>query len=409
MASTLTTFASLLKRRYDGTKVEDLTQAERPLLAIVKKDEGGIGDGQNIPLIYGNPQGVAASLANAQTATSNLKAKHFVLTFGEYDGSVEIGDKVIKASRSNVGAFLANKTAEIDGLYSQMADDLSVFLYGNGGLALGRRSSASTNVITLTEPTQCFNFEEAMTVVASDNDGSTATDALRVGSTTVASVQRDAGTVTLTSAAAITSFADNDYLFRLGTFAGNTTAYVIAGLGAFLHSTGTSVPNLYSMVRTTDPVRLAGCRVATASLTGKSTLERLKLLGAWMSGRYKSSKFDVCMMHPEDWEALEISLMAQGTRSATDDTTRFGFRVINATLGGRGVKIYADPFCPKGTAFLLASAFWTLWSMGKLFAPVEEDGLSILRKSTTNDYEHRVVCYPALCTNAPLYSGRVTV
>lgn len=409
MASTLTTFGSLLKRRYDATKIENLTQADVPIMALIGKDENGSGDGHNIPLIHTNPQGTAASVASSQTASTNLKAKHFVLTYGEYNGSVSIGDKVIKASRNNIGAFLANKTAEIDGLYTQMGQDLAAFLYGNGGLAIGRRASAATNVITLTEPADLIHFEEGQIVGASDNDGSAGTDALRSGTTTVSSVQRDAGTVTLASAAAITSFADNDYLFKVGTFAGNTTAYVIAGLQAFIHSTGTSVPNLYSMVRTSDPVRLAGCRLPSTAYASKSTLERLKLLGAYMSGRYKSNKFDTCLMHPEDWEKLEISLMSQGTRALTDDSTRFGFRVIEATLGGRAVKIYSDPYCPKGIAFLIAKQFWTLWSMGKLFSPVEEDGLNMLRASTTNDYEHRVVCYPALVTNAPLYHGRVPV
>lgn len=408
MASTLTTFASLLKRRYDGHKIENLTQAERPLMALVPKDTGGSGESHNVPLIYGNPQGLAGSVSGAQSASSNLKSKHFVLTYGEYSGSVSISDKVIKASRNNPGAFLQNKTAEIDGLYSQMADDIATFIYGNGGMALGRRASASTNAITLTDATDAFHFEEGMTVVASDADGSTGTDALRTGSTTVASVDRTNGIVTLTSAAGISSFADNDYLFRANAFAGNTTNYTIAGLQAFIAASDTPA-NLYSMVRTTDPTRLAGCRVPATAIAGKSTLERLKLLGSYMSGRYKSTKFEVCMMHPEDWEALEISLMSQGTRSLTDDSTKFGFRVIEATLGGRAVKIYSDPFCPKGTAFLLAPKFWKLWSMGELFTPIEEDGLYVVRGASSNDYEHRVVCYPALVTNAPLYHGRVAV
>jgi hypothetical protein len=408
MASTLTTFASLLKRRYDSGKVENLTQAERPLLASIPKDTNGSGDGHNVPLIHGNPQGVSGNLANAQTATSNLKAKHFVLTYGDYHGTVEIGDKALMASRNNVGAFLDNKRAEIDGLYSQMADDLATFLYGNGGMALGKRASASTNAITLSEPTDILHFEEGMTVVASAGDGATGSDALRTGSTTVASVDRVAGIVHLTSAAGISSFADNDYLFRLGSFAGNTTNYTIAGLQAFIASSE-SPAALYSMTRTTDPVRLAGCRLTSTAIAGKSTLERLKLLGAKMAGVYKSSKFDKCFMHPEDWEALEISLMSQGTRSLTDDSTKFGFRVIEATLGGRAVKIYADPFCPKGTAFLLASNYWKLWSMGELFRTVDGDGLDMLRKSDANNYEYRVVSYPAFVTNAPLYHGRVAV
>lgn len=408
MPSTTVTFGSLLKRRFDSTTVENLTQADRPLMALIPKDEGGSGDGHHIPLIYGNPQGLAANLAGAQSASSNIKGKHFLLTYGDYVGSVEIGDKVLMASRNNPGAFLQNKVQEIEGLYSQAADDLATFLYGNGGMALGRRASLSSNTVTLTEPSDVFRFEEGMTVVASDNDGSDSGHALRTGSTTITSVDRTSGKITLANAAAISSFADNDYLFRANLFAGNTTNYTIAGLQAFIASSD-SPANLYSMVRTADPTRLAGCRVPSSALAGKSIMEKLQLLGTYMTGRYKSTKFDTVLMHPEDRQNLETALMSQGYRSVDDDTTQFGFQVIKATIGGRAVKIYSDPFCPKGTAFVIAPKFWKLWSMGKLFRPVEEDGLYLLRKATTNDYEHRMICYPAFVTNAPLYHGRVAV
>ncbi len=411
MSLTLTTYDALLKRRYTSQKVQNLTEAERPLLARLKKDPSFSGSAMAVPLIHANPQGVAAqSLAIAQGSSSNIKSKAFLITVGDYFGTVDISAKVMLASRDNPGAFLSSKTAETDGIYEQVSDNLHIHCWGNGGGSIGRRASISSNTVTLTDPTTVYAFEEGMTIAASgDGDGSAGTENLRVGQTTVASVDRVNGKVTLTNAASITSFADNDYLFRYGDFLGATGTGLIQGVQQYVYSTDTSVPNLFGMVRTSDPTRLAGCRIAATDLTGRNMEERIKLLGSRMTGRYKAKMFTDGFMNPEDWQTLEIQLNARGIRSTEDDKTQFGFNVLKVGTGGAMVTIYADRACPKGTFFGLRMENWTLFSMTDLIHPVEGDGLSMLRKSTTNDFEFRLESFPQLVTNAPLFQGRVAL
>jgi len=408
MALTLTTYDSLLKRRFTPQKVQDLTEADRPLMARLKKDPSFSGSAMQVPLIYGRPQGIAAqSLAIAQGSTSNVLPKHFLLTIADYFGTVDISSKVMLASRDNPGAFLSSKTADIDGLYEQMADNTHQLLWGNGGGALGRRASAATNVITLTEKTQVFAFEVGMTVAASSGDGSSGSDALRSGQTTVASRDPEAGTITLTSAAAISGFVDNDYLFRYGDFAGNSGANLITGIQAYIPSTSASIPNLFGMVRTTDPIKLGGSRLASADYAGLGAEERIKKLGSRMTGAYKMKCFDTGYMNPEDWQNLEISLNSRGIRQLTDNSTRFGFNVLQVGVAGTLVTIYADRCVPKGTFFGLRQDTWTLWSMTEWLHPLAGDGLTMLRKSTTNDFEYRLESFPQLGQNAPGWNGRV--
>lgn len=407
MGSTLTTWSNMLKARYTKEKVENLTEADRPLLSMLRKDTEQQGSSLEVPLLHVNPQGIAGStVAVAQTNATNVVAKKFSMTCGDYFGSVYIGDKVIKASRGNPGAFLENKVAETDGLYEQMSDNLAIYAWGNGGGSLGVRASASTNVITLTDPAQTLNFEEGMTVVASANDGSDSSHALRTGSTTVASVERDAGTVTLTSAAGITSFANNDNLFRQGDFFGNTGTIVMRGIQAFIPSSNPTT-TLWGMTRTGDPQRLAGCRVAAADYTAKTIDERIRVLGSYMSGRYKTPGATAGFLHPEDWTTLETVMGARGIRPLQDSNTKFGFMKIDVVMGGRVVSIYPDRYCPKGTFFALRLQNWWLSSMGPLLSPMEEDGLVLLRAATSMDYEYRLVSYPILACNAPGYNGRV--
>lgn len=413
MASTLVTFSAFIKDRFPDKKVADLTEADRPLYAMMKKDTSFSGEVQHIPLIYNNPQGLAASsLATAQTNATNLKGKKFLLEVGDYQASVSMGDKVLKAARTNAGAFLRNKEAEIGGLYSQVADVLSTYLYRNGGGALGQIATGGItgNVFTLAEPTDAMNFEEGMTIVVSAADGTGAADALRVGSTTVTAVDRELGTITINDAADLTGEVAGDYIFRQGDFVGNTTTVLYKGLQNFIYSSSTSVPDLYSMVRTADPTRLAGSRVATADLAGLSIEERLTKLGNYMAGRYKVpvGANHKIFMNPEDWSNLEIALGSR-VRIGPDSSTKWGFMAISVVFGGTLVKIYPDRYCPKGTAFVLDMSHWTFHSMKELIHPVDEDGMTILRAATTNDYEYRLVSYSAPCTDAPGYSGRVAV
>jgi hypothetical protein len=409
MASTLATFDFALKTRYTDQKVENLTMADRPLFAMTKRNEDLSGTQLVIPLVHVNPQGAAGdALATAQTNATNVVGKKFAITPGDYFAKVDIGDKVLVLSRGNAGAFLENQLAETDGLYEQVADNFAIYQWGAGGGALGQRASAATNVITLINPQDTLDFEEGMTVVASAGDGTGGSDALRAGSTTVASVQREAGTVTLTSAAGITSFADNDFLFRQGDFWGNTTVAIFKGVQAFV--TSSSAPAaLYGMTRTTDPQRLAGCRVPATDLSGKNIEERIRLLGAYMSGRYKTPGGLTGFLHPEDWQNLETALAARGQRPLTDESTRFGFMKLQVVMGGKIVDIFPDRYTPKGTFFALRLQNWSFYSPGKLIQTVNGDGLTMLRKATTNDYEFRLKSYPIHATNAPGYNGRVAL
>ena len=409
MASTLTTWDALLKERYTPQRVEKLMYGERPFLGMIRKDTSLSGDSYVIPVIHVNPQGQAGdALATAQSNTTNTVAKKFTATPGDYFGSVSIGDKVLKASRNNAGAMLENKVVEVDGLYEQTAENLSIYTWGNGGGALGQRSSASTDVITLSTGADTGNFEVGMTVVASANDGETATDSLRSGSTTVASVEREDGTVTLTSAAGITSFADSDYLFRQGDFFGDTGTIIIKGVQSYITSTN-SPAALWGMTRTSDPTRLAGCRVASADLTGQNIEQRIRKLGAYMTGRYKAKNPDKGFLHPEDWENLVTALESRAIRPAEDKDTKFGYMAISVVMGGSMVKIYPDRHCPKGTFFVFRMENWCMHSMLDLVHALNGDGLQMLRASTTNDYEVRLVSYPILGCNAPGNQGRVAL
>ncbi len=190
--STLTTYAALLKSRYmDSSMVEELAYPENPFLAMVEKrgDTGMLGDQMPVPILTGNPQGVGGVFATAQTNATNIVASKFNIVAGDYFGVVQIGDKILEASRTNQGAYLENKKVEIDGLYETAGENLSIYSWGNGGQAIGQVGVIqNTNDIVLNAPESVSQFEIGMIVTASGNDGSDVTHTQRAGSATVSAV-----------------------------------------------------------------------------------------------------------------------------------------------------------------------------------------------------------------------------
>ena len=418
MASTLSTFDAFIKEYYTDQKVEDLTKSGKPLYGRIRKNEDVSGDPWVVPILWSNPQGVAAySLANAQTAGAgvggNVSGSKWAITMANYQGTVSIGDKVLMASRNNVGSFLEDKTTEIDGLYETVANSHATYLYRNGGGAVGQISvlegAVGSNKFSLVNPSDAFNFEYGMYVRASATDGSDTSGTPRTGSTYVTSVDAVNGIIGVNSVAGITAVAAGDYVFRLGDVVGDTGTLLMHGVQAFITSS-TSPGTLWGVTRTTQVQRLSGCKVPTSAVTGKGIEERLQLLGAYMAGRYRAMTAGgtyECYCHPEDWQTLEISLQARGQRSLTEDETQFGYEYISANLGGKKVKIFSDPYCPVGSAFLLRMDNWQLGSYGQLIRNVAGDGLSMLRAASTNDYEYRLISYPEVACNAPGFSGWV--
>lgn len=416
MGSTLTTFDALLKERYiDSSKVEELIYPDNVLLGMLEKrgDSGMVGDVMPVPVVYGNPQGLGISFSTAQTNNSNIKAAKWSIQAGSYHGVVDIGDKVLKASRTNQGAFLENKVTEIDGLYMQAGENLSIYTWGNGGQALGRRASISSNDVSIVEGADAGNFEPGMKLVASAADGASASDALRGGTAALLDgINRATGVLTSTTWGNITTFSDQDFLFRESDFFGTVGNTVIKGVQAFIPATDT-LPDLWGVLQATrqaDVQRFGGCRVADQFIQGRTYEERIRILISQMTGRFKSRlKNPAGFMHPEEFEVLSTFLSARGIRPAEDSSTAFGYSKIDINSSAGVIPIYADRHCPKGSFFLLSLGNWWVSSMKELLHPQNEDGFSMLRRDASTDYEFRLLSYPLLACNAPKNSGRVSL
>ena len=410
MASTLASFDAFLKDYYTKDKIDDLTKKDRPFFGMVNREEDLGGDQYIHPFIFQNPQGFGATLAKAQqgsqqgSGNGNLQGRKWKVAYGDYSASVEIGDKVIKASRSNVGAFLRDQETEINGLYQGFGDTFSTYLYNNGGQALGSFSVISTGVCTLVNADDVVNFEVGQILVVSVNDGSDPAHILVGGSAQgfVIAVNRNAGTFTVSTtsggaAGTPTNWAGTQFVFRDGDFGGSGSTRIMLSLGAWIPASDPAATTFENINRTIDLARMSGIRLTTADTTGLSLEQRLKRLVTRMR----------VFMNPEKWQNVADSLESRGYREIGGDAVT-GYENLSFKAGGKTIKIYADPFCPVATAFALKMDTVKLGGLSKIPEVVNGDGLEMLRKVASNDYEYRLVAYPAFVVAAPGFCGRVT-
>lgn len=422
LASTLTTFDAFIKERYTTEKIEDLTKKERPLYAMMPTDEKCSGDNFIEPIIFGNPQGHGARLVKAQTAAGlaggggNVKGRKWSLTFGDYNSVVEIGDKVMKAARDNFGAFLRNKATEIDGLWESFADTQSAYMYGNGGNAIGYGTMVA-GVLTLDNPEDVVNFEVGIPAVASANDGSDPSHTQINGTGYVIRVNRSEGKVEFGNdpddTTATNPHADWDdaaiYIFRDGDFGGADATPIFKGLGAWIPASAPlTTDSHYGVNRSVDD-RLSGVRVPSGEIGAKGREDRLKLLVTRIKGRFHGRGKISIFLNNEQWQALANELEDKGTRPVSGGTAKFNFDKLEMAAGGQTVAIYADPFAPALTAWALALDYFKLRSYDAYPHVVNGDGLEMLRKVGSNDYEYRLVGYPTFSTRAPSFSGRIAL
>ena len=426
MASTLSTFDAFIKDYFDEEEVVRITCKERLFLAklLAGGKKLGAGDPWIVPAVISNPQGVGATLAKAQAGAAqgggggNLKGIKWSISWGDYSGAIEIGDKVMKASKSNVGAFFENSKAEIEGLYDTFANTMAAYAIGDQGHSLtpGTFTIASGGVCQLALPDDIVNIELGQILVASANDGTSSSHTL-LGSGAagyVISKNSNAGTFTVSASAGgsggiPSGWTGAMHAFRDGDFGGSGATRIMLGVSAWCPLADPSSTLHEGVDRTIAMTALSGVRLTATEIAGLNIENRLKMLVTRMVGRAMGPGPTDIVCNPEKWQALADILEARGQRPLDSQVGKFGFKSLQLTAGGKSVEVWADRFCNVGRAFALNMDYVEMRTLDGFPSVINEDGLKMLRKANANDYEMRLQAYPALVSRAPGYSGVVPV
>lgn len=396
--------AHYLKEVYDGQTVSIQTPKDNVFYDLLKKNPNGGGKYYPLPVNTASGQGIGSKFSTAQSSAGAGTGYEFLLTYGRQFMVYRITDEAIETADGGTASFVDTIDHEMDTLMETNGIDTSRQLWGNGGAPLGTRASISTNTVTLSNLQDAYNFHEGMTVVASANDGSSTSHTVRAGSTTVASVDREAGTVTLVSAAGITGFADSDKIFRAGSFQGNpstTGVKLFMGIQGWLPASAPSSTAFFNVDRTND-TRLSGTRLPTAYLTG-SNAERIRKTAAF-AFTTAGAKPRHCFVSPMQWEVLSIYLQQKGMSEIKvgNYTGTMGYDAMEMKTPNGRIAILADRHCPDDSAFLLNMDKLEFISVnGPVLKPLDRGGSALLHVSDDAAWERRWMTLGNLANRDP--------
>lgn len=377
-ASDLTSAAFILKRVYSEKRQGDLAMREHPLLRKINKEGGFNGVGFYYTVKYGNPQGISGTFSSAQSAAASSKGVQMVASRKVKYGVITLNGEAMAATEGNNGAFYDLVTMETDGALEEMGDSLAFDLYRQGYGQRGRRASINSNTVTLTNADDARNFKVGMTVIADDTATGLSPGS---GSTTVTAVDEDAGTITLNSAAALSGFADNDYLFRLGD-----PGTCMEGLEALTPLTVPAPAESFRGIdRSVDPRRLAGVRLND---TATSIEENAGLVAVKIAQVGK--KADELYLNPIKFWEVARRLGAKVEYDGAGGTADYGFESIAIHTAAGTLRCYSDPDCPTDRGRVISSKDHYIKHLKGFPHIIMDDGNRSLRSTTADDIESRM-------------------
>lgn len=400
-------FYPMLKERYDVARVQLLTYSNHPTLALLPKRTDWGGRFMTIPVILNDVQGLAPTLADAQTnktASNNLR---WEVTHRKAYGTADIDGPTIRLSQTDPASFLRALTAEMDSTYRSMAHEFSIDLFRSGDGVIGRVGAVSGNTITLLVKQDVYNFETGMKLSGVDGTGGDPTATIIAETYTVTGVDRNSGKITVDAIGSLTA-TDNDYLIRKGCAVnGGSDLLKIDGLTGWLvdPSTVTSTP-FNGINRTLDPQRLGGCFM-DASAESFNIKQALIHMGARV--QLQGGRPKIVIVNPIKLAELEVLLDDAGARyhQVTANEAQISFTGINLNTGGGAVSVVADPACPYSKGFMLDPETWVVHTAGGLPEVLDEDGKMIDRSATADQYEVRYGILGNVYTTSPGANGLI--
>ena len=404
---TLAAIDNYVKEYYDNfDAVSAVYSRKHKVLSMIPKVSNVTGNPMKIPILTGDGAGVSGNYVSAAASAAGISAQAFFVQTGDFVSVVPLDYKSSIVAKPDKGAFIDYIQTNIDAKLNALGRLHSKLLFGNGGGAIGQRSSAAVNVITLSVASDTINFWPGQVIRASTGDGSSGAHTQKTGSTTVVSVNREGGTVTLASAAAISGFADNDFLFIDGLFAGDQSQIsVMKGIPAWFTTTA-ATDTLWTVARTNFP-ELSGFRNPSAATAG-GVVDRMRALATLGDVTY-AAKPKLGVVHSLQWEVAAKTLQNQGYRpiEVGETETMAGYKKL-AIVGQYGeVELIGEPFCPLLTGYLLdLDTVQIAYNGEKLINFAESpEGNKYWPAPTTVGHELRIVSYPNFASNAPQMNG----
>ena len=408
--NTITSLSYGLKEYYDGKRVVSTTVDKQTTLDMLPKDPNVAGNPHKVSVITSSGGGISPDFAAAQGSSSGIQGQAFMIEPAEMYAVVTYDHLLLKTAKG--GALFDYAVRESNEKLAQLGNRLSIYLFGDGGFAIGQIDAnyTSGNTFTLTNPEHAIRFYPGQQLVASNDDGTGGAHALLDSGdhVTVTYVNIDAGTVTVDDATLINGIAASDYLFERGGFAGNVSQRkVLKGFGRWITSTA-ATDTLWTVNRTNYP-ELSGFRAPSGALAG-TKVNRIKKAARYGNTHY-GARPELLVVSPVDWEDISIGMESQGLRliEVKNSTGITGYDAIRIRTNYGNVDVISDRHKTSGDGLFISKEAVSVDSLGPLTHLMEVDGLTIRAKPNSAEWETRYASYANLSIRAPFKCGRVSL
>lgn len=388
-AATPTTHDAIIKHLYpDPNDVLIAMYENNTLFSMLKKSFDGYGKNWHLPVRIAHTAGRSHSFDKAKANKNASAVVEYQITITSNYSLYSVDGRLQRQTANSKGAFVEAFEFELDSAMDAMKRNMGYEPYLNGGGAIGRVGSGqTTDTVTLLNINDIVKFEKNQVLVASTADGTSG--ALKAGSVTVESVDRDAGTITVTAAtwddaAGIPTIAANDYLFTEGDF-----GLGIKGLAAWIPATAPSPgDDFFGLDRSVDPVRLAGSRVDLRQLGPEEQVMKMCQVAARNGG-----KLSHVFYNDLDFLALVLALGGRRIITNTEVDGKIGFEGVKVATGSGTVECFSDYNQTQGIAHGLDLDKWEIKGPGQFPFIEARDGGKIVREDSADAFEGRIIAY----------------
>jgi hypothetical protein len=380
---TFSSVAYFFKTVFD-TGLADESMRLHPTLDRIPKIADFTGDSIIYSVKVGNAQNIASTasgssgVAAAQAVGSSSKGYKFTMVRVRKTGTLSFDIEAVKAAIGrNDGSFENLMSEDVDGFVNEFSDRLGFDLFRDSYGVRGRRSSLNSNTITLSVPDDARNFKIGMLVGAS----TLATGAsMLTGSSAVTAVDHDAGTVTLASAAAIASFADNDYLYAAPEVLNNLQGFEIC-----TPLVTPSATAFRGVDRTAMPSLLAGSRIDDTNSLVEENAGKIAV-----KIRNNGGTADTLVLNPQRYWEMCRRIGAKIIYQGGGGDAKYGFEGVTITSPAGNLNVISDPDCPTNRGRVFNNAAHKIRTLGEFVHIGNEDGNYELRIYNEDSLESRV-------------------
>lgn len=376
-ASDSTTVAFIMKRRYSDSQGSDVSMREHPTYFEISKTGSFDGADFAYAVVTGNPQGISSGFADALSGAETIKGEQFLVTTRQKYAVCTLDGVSMMKARGNKGSFYDFVTRHMDGTLDEMGANIAFDLQRDGTGLRGRRASIAGNIITLTSLQDVDNFRRGMTVIASANANGSSP---RVGSAKVIKLNRKEKKVELDDASTITSFQDNDYLFRKGD-PGNC----IEGFGACTPLAAPTSGTLFRNVeRTNDVEALAGSRIDDVTVYPEEAIGNLAVQISLIGKKVKRA-----VVYPTVFQSMVKRLGAKVQYTSPGGAADIGFESLMIHTAGGPVRVTSDPDAVASVVRVFRPDAHELKSIDEIVHVIKDDGNKSQRQSGNDGIEIR--------------------